>query len=571
MRATIAVVLGMMIVSAGVCFAATPEHRAIWANYRDILTPEAVQSTVERVSNAHLNAIYILVWYNGGQAAYKSALGPMMQKVPDGFDPLGALIAAAHPRGIHVHAWFVNGAYGWVTGAGPVFTRHPDWQLNAGTGAQDRWYDLGKPEVRRFQRDVMLECLQRYDLDGIHFDYIRFSGRGMCYCDYCQGEVQKRYGIPPLSSSNPTFPLAAQLSGNPLGKPTTAQVLAVFEDGVPAITLNKLGQGEAVLVNWQATRGGNLAVRAFAGQVLQRFGVAAGTAVYQLRNSQTTARYGLAAQNEGAQWLRDLGCQPKAIDETKLSTVPAGTTVVLQGQYLLTTATAEWLEGFITAGGHALVVDGPVFAIKEPALQRALGLAGTAKYFSDLRVITPAPGQDLIKAGPPIDIEVEKRRAAAWVEFWTSSVTDLVRQVYQGAKAAKPTAWVSAAVFQDKKAADSVCQDWYGWLREGIIDYVLPMAYTMDTKALKAQLDEWQAFDPAMARIIPGLSIYAQQGGQAAPRDLRLTKEQQDLCRTYRVHGNCYFALDYLTPALQAAFATGPYAEAATPYYPARQ
>lgn len=29
-----------------------------------------------------------------------------------------------------------------------------------------------------------------------------------------------------------------------------------FEDGVPALTLNTLGQGEAVLLNWQATRTG---------------------------------------------------------------------------------------------------------------------------------------------------------------------------------------------------------------------------------------------------------------------------------------------------------------------------
>jgi uncharacterized lipoprotein YddW (UPF0748 family) len=546
--------------------AAPPEHRAIWANYRDILTPEQVQQTVERVAAAHLNAIYVLVWYNGGQAAYRSELAPMMQGVPEGFDPLGALVEQAHAKGIHVHAWFVNGTCGWAEKP-YLLTKHPDWRLQTGEQSGEAWYDLGRPEVRQFERELMLECLRNYDVDGIHFDYIRYDGRGMCYCDTCQSEVERRYGIPPVSSADPGFPIAMQLSGNPLDRPTTAQVLAAFDNGKPAITLNRLGEGEAALLNWQATRTGREAVTAVAKTVLERFGAAGGT-VYQVRNSQTTARYGLGSQENGAGWLRGLDCRVKALDETQLAQVPPKATVVFDAQYLIAPPTAEWLEQFVHDGGHALFVDGPVFAIREPALQRVLGLTGTAEYFSEFRVITAAPGQDLVPAGPPVDLEVEKRRAACWVEFWTDSVTDLVRQVYQGAKALKPQAWVSAAVFYNKESADSVCQDWYGWLREGIMDYVLPMAYTEKSDLLRAALDEWQAFDPRMERIIPGLSIYSKQGENETARDPGLVASQRELCASYQVHGNCYFSLDNLTAELQAAFAAGPYAETATPYYP---
>jgi uncharacterized lipoprotein YddW (UPF0748 family) len=77
-----------------------------------------------------------------------------------------------------------------------LLTQHPDWELQTGRKTQSPWYDLGRPEVREFERDVMLECLRNYDIDGLHFDCIRYDGRGMCLCDYCQQEVQRRYGIP---------------------------------------------------------------------------------------------------------------------------------------------------------------------------------------------------------------------------------------------------------------------------------------------------------------------------------------------------------------------------------------
>lgn len=543
------------------------EQRAVWAHFSDIKDPETLQKSVDRIAAAGMNAIYILVWYNGGQATYVSDICPMQSGTPEGFDPLGALIEAAKPKGIDVHAWFVNGSYGHAR-PGFVFTKHPDWGLQSGSDSGEKWYDLGKDEVRAFQRDVMLECLRKYDVAGIHFDYIRFNGRGMCYCQECQKQVQDQFGIPPVSAVSPTFPLASQMSGNPVGKPSTAQVLATFEDGVPAITLNSLGNGEAALLNWQAENTGNKAIPAVATKLLERFG-AIGKTVYQVRNTPTTDRYGLSSQQRGMDWVRGMGCKVSAVTDAELGKVPAGATVLFTAQYLISPDTAAWLERHVSAGGNALFVDGPIFAIKEPALQRVLGLTGAERYFSAMRVISPAPDQDIIIPGPPVDPEMEMRRAGAWEQFRRNVVTDLVRQVYQGAKQIKPEAQVSAAVFYNRAAADSVCQDWYGWLSEGIIDYVLPMAYTEDNAKLREALDEWTAFDPGLDRIIPGLSIYSRApGGTAVTRDLDLVKQQLELCRSYKARGNCFFALAYLNDALRDQLAGGAYAEPAQAYYP---
>ncbi len=75
-------------------------------------------------------------------------------------------------------------------------------------------------------------------------------------------------------------------------------------------------------------------------------------------------------------------------------------------------------------------------------------------------------------------------------QFQRDQVTDLVERIYQGVKARKPNALVSAAVFaNDKDAFDARCQDWKLWLKRGILDAVCPMAYTEETSTFTRQIE----------------------------------------------------------------------------------
>jgi len=61
-------------------------------------------------------------------------------------------------------------------------------------------------------------------------------------------------------------------------------------------------------------------------------------------------------------------------------------------------------------------------------------------------------------------------------------VTRLVRRIYHDVKAADPAMVVSAAVIADAELAfGDRFQDWRGWLREGVLDIAVPMAYTPDS------------------------------------------------------------------------------------------
>ncbi len=541
------------------------EHRGIWMHPEQFRTPQLANQWIEKIAAARLNAIYPLVWHRGGTAWFKSRLSPMAKDVPEGFDPLAHLVTLAHARGIAVHAWFVNGSYG-APASGGVFAEHPEWRLQGGSG-EDPWFDLGQPAVRDFQRDVMFDCLRTHDVDGLHFDYIRYSGQGPCYCRHCQEEFARKHGFPPRKAGEERFPAALDVGANPLDKPTTARVLATFDTGKPAVTLNRLGQGETVLVNWQAARSASPAVDRLVGDMLTRFR-AGKENTFQLNTTETAAKYRLEEQTRANQWLRGLGFSAQRIDEKTLRQVPRDAVLILYGQYSIAQPTADWLEEFVRGGGRCLVIDGPVFSIKHPALQRVLGMGTTAAYFHGLTVVSPAPGQDLLEPGPAIDIRHERARMAKWVEYRTQTVTGLVRTVYRDVKASKPRAWVSAAVFFNKASADGVCQDWYGWLREGSIDYVLPMAYTEDNRTLAKAFAEWKAADPKMERILPGLSIYSRKEGKAVPRDLALVRSQLDMCRAYQAHGNQFFSLAYLQEPLIKLLAETVFTAPAQPWYP---
>ena len=557
-----AVLVLRVVAAAG---AEAPEHRALWVANFSYDTPAEAEQAVARAAAARLNAIYALVWYNGGQAWFQSALSPKAANVSPDYDPLGYLIQLAHARGIDVHAWFVVGQYGSTKGA-VLFKEHPEWAVQTEQGPA-MWYDLAQPAVRRFETDVMIDCLRRYEVDGLHLDYIRYDGQGYCTCGHCQGEFAARSGFAVRAPSR-LLPAALSVSGNPLAGLTTAQVLATFDDGHPAITRNRLGQGEAVLLNWAAQRGGVPGVNDFVTRTLARFGAAAGT-LFQLCTTETTAKYGAKSQEPPREWLTSLGYRPTPLDETKLAEVAPGGTIILAGQYYIAAPTALWLRQYVSAGGHCLFIDGPFYAIKEAALQDVVGLSGTGKFFRGLRLVSPAPGQEFLPAGPALDLEQERLRLSRWVEYRTWTVTELVRSVRAAALQAKPQAKLSAAVFQNREAAAAVCQDWYGWLQAGLVDYVVTMAYLMENTALENTLKEYKAFDPRMERIIPGISVYQPSATQGpSSRSPELVLSQERLCRSFGAHGVAYFSSKDFSEAIATALGAGPYGAAAPVYYP---
>jgi uncharacterized lipoprotein YddW (UPF0748 family) len=524
------------------------ELHGIWLHATQVKTPAEADAAIAKIERAHFNAAFLLVWYWGGQAFFPSDLCPPGEGVPAGHDPLGYMVEQCHKRGIQVHAWFVNGAYG-SSRVRHVLDKHPDWAVDDGAGGQ-LWYDFGKPAVRRFQSDLMLECLRRYDVDGLHFDYIRY-GPHQCYCATCQQEFARRYGFEPLTGRRRSnFPVAVDVTANPLARPTTAVVLAEFSDGTPAIALNRFGAGATLLLNWHAENEIPPAAVEVVKLVLGMWTVA-GAQVHITTTPATRNEYGTASFEAARVALTRLGYPAQSIAPGQIAKLPAGGVLVLPAVYIIPENTRADLEQFVERGGRLLVIDGPVKAMRYAALQHITGFAGTGRYFRRVEVIRSTGRSPLIpRSNTRIDPVYEKRRLAKWAEFRKAGVTELVRDVSRRARALKPNARVSAAVFSSLESADSVYQDWPRWLRERTLDFVVPMAYTEDPAELTRQLAQWKTVDPSLARIIPGLSLYHETDGKTTARSPDLVHSQYRLCQQQGTRGNLFFSLPYLSDPL---------------------
>ena len=115
-------------------------------------------------------------------------------------DELKAAIDAAHRNGLEFHAWKVNfnASAGMRAGAGPaaMFTqmKADDRLMRDVNGVQANALNPGDPRNRQLEVDAMAELVQNYDIDGVHFDYIRYTevgGDGKENFDFDYGSVSR--------------------------------------------------------------------------------------------------------------------------------------------------------------------------------------------------------------------------------------------------------------------------------------------------------------------------------------------------------------------------------------------
>ena len=104
-----------------------------------------------------------------------------------GYDPLAFATEEAHKRGLQLHAWFnpyrvtMGKSLNTLTPDHPARV-NPDWVIRK----DGKWYyDPGNPAVRAHVVDVIMEAVERYDIDGVHFDdyFYPYPGSGRPFKD----------------------------------------------------------------------------------------------------------------------------------------------------------------------------------------------------------------------------------------------------------------------------------------------------------------------------------------------------------------------------------------------------
>ncbi|HAF06922.1 MAG: hypothetical protein XD76_1712 [candidate division TA06 bacterium 32_111] len=97
-----------------------------------------------------------------------------------------------------------------------------------------------------------------------------------------------------------------------------------------------------------------------------------------------------------------------------------------------------------------------------------------------------------------------------WQNFPKDELKSLIKDIYFLVKSRNPNIQLSSAVIADVDIASSnFYQNWWEWLNEGFIDYVIIMAYSPSISVLKKQLDKIQN-KTTLSKVVVGVASYNQ-------------------------------------------------------------
>ena len=157
-----------------------------------LASPAQTAQTMRRLREIGLNTVYVESWKNGYTQFPSQVLARTIgvaqrpaQAVQDPSDAPGGpptrdllqeTVIEAHRNGLLHVAWF---EYGFMAAHGRTMNHlrrlKPDWLSRDRSGNEVApngfvWMNPLHPQARAFLRDLMLEAIERYDLDGVQLD-----------------------------------------------------------------------------------------------------------------------------------------------------------------------------------------------------------------------------------------------------------------------------------------------------------------------------------------------------------------------------------------------------------------
>lgn len=195
--------------------------RGLWVVRTTLVHPDSVRAMVRRADDAGFNTLLVQV-RGRGDSYFSGGIEPRAEALrqrPD-FDPLALTLLEAHRRGLQVHAWMnvhlIANASRLPIDPGHLVHARPDLlavprelagELNAMDPTESAYLERlrrhsienrnrieglytspSAPEVQTRVYDVAMDLVDRYDIDGIHLDYVRYpSGE----YDYSRGSLAR--------------------------------------------------------------------------------------------------------------------------------------------------------------------------------------------------------------------------------------------------------------------------------------------------------------------------------------------------------------------------------------------
>lgn len=156
------------------------ETRAIYDEGTEWMSESGALNIIKRIKEAGFNVYIPCIWHGRG-TRYPSSLAPPEKNIiflHD--DPLERLIAIAHKNSIEVHPWFCV-----------ALRQRAFFEELYAPQTPAKAFDVHRNEFRKFITDLVVDVVNRYDVDGINLDFIRTMG--VCTCDFCLRSYRNIY------------------------------------------------------------------------------------------------------------------------------------------------------------------------------------------------------------------------------------------------------------------------------------------------------------------------------------------------------------------------------------------
>ncbi len=153
-----------------------------WPSSKNLSTDQQKNEIIKLLDlfkNLNFNAIIFQIrpsadaFYNSKYEPWSSYLTGVNDKAPAPYyDPLAFIIMETHKRGMEFHAWLnpyraVVNYMEYQSNPFRLTYEKSEWFINYG---KNKYFNPGLPEVRAYTNKVVIDIVQNYDIDAIHFD-----------------------------------------------------------------------------------------------------------------------------------------------------------------------------------------------------------------------------------------------------------------------------------------------------------------------------------------------------------------------------------------------------------------
>ncbi|MEA3500563.1 MAG: family 10 glycosylhydrolase [Candidatus Marinimicrobia bacterium] len=172
------------------------DHVGIWVVRNSMINKKEIDQFIDFAKDNGITDLFVQI-RGRGDAFYNSDLVEKNKNIsPQSFDPLEYVCKVGHYNNLKIHAWFNT----YILLSNPkraissdhLFKLFPNWTETNYYGQNDsELIYLGRtpknyegaylspihPDVNRYLFLLIKEIISKYDIDGIHFDYVRLQGK----------------------------------------------------------------------------------------------------------------------------------------------------------------------------------------------------------------------------------------------------------------------------------------------------------------------------------------------------------------------------------------------------------